>query len=36
MFLSVYNAGPPDTKYLYYPYEEGVTQKVTLLPASII
>ena len=30
------NAGPPDTKYLYYPHLEGVTQKGSLLPASIV
>ena len=30
------NAGPPDTKYLYYSHLEGVTQKGSLLPASIV
>ena len=34
--LSVINAGPPDTEYLYYPLnEEGATQKGSLLPAYI-
>ena len=34
--LSVINAGPPDTEYLYYPLNvEGVTQKGSLLPAYI-
>ena len=34
--LSVINAGPPDTEYLYYPLNmEGVTQKRSLLPAYI-
>ena len=32
--LSVVNAGPPDTEYLYYPLDvEGVTLKGSLLPA---
>ena len=32
---TVVNAGPPDTKYLYYPLDvEGVTLKGSLLPAS--
>ena len=30
------NAGPLDTKYLYYPHLEGVTRKGSLLPASIV
>ena len=30
------NAGPPDTKYLYYSHLEGVTQMGSLLPASIV
>ena len=30
------NTGPPDTKYLYYPHVENVTQKGSLLPAPII
>ena len=35
--LSVGNAGPPDTNYLYYPqYMEGITLKGSLLPACII
>ena len=34
--MSVVNAGPPDTEYLYYPLEvEGVTLKGSLLPARI-
>ena len=34
--LSVVNAGPPDTEYLYYPLDrEGVTLKGSLLPAHI-
>ena len=34
--MSVVNAGPPDTEYLYYPLEvEGVTLKGSLLPAHI-
>ena len=34
--LSVPNAGPPDTEYLYYPLDvEGVTLKGSLLPAHI-
>ena len=33
---TVFNAGPPDTEYLYYPLNvEGVTQKGSLLPAHI-
>ena len=27
---------PPDTKYLYYPYVESVTQNGSFLPAFII
>ena len=34
--FSLRNAGLPDTKYLYYPYVEGVTYKGSLLPASIM
>ena len=34
--LSVVNAGPPDTEYLYYPLDvEGVTSKGSLLQAHI-
>ena len=34
--LSVMNAGPPDTEYLYYPLNvEGITQKGSLLAAYI-
>ena len=34
--LSLVNAGPPDTEYLYYPLNvEGATQKASLLPAYI-
>ena len=34
--LSVVNAGPPNTEYLYYPLDaEGVTLKGSLLPAHI-
>ena len=34
--LSVVNAGPPDTEYLYYSLGvEGVTLKGSLLPAHI-
>ena len=34
--LSVVNAGPPDTEYLYYPLDvEGVTLKGSLLPFRI-
>ena len=34
--LSVVNAGPPDTEYLYYPlHVEGVTLNCSLLPAHI-
>ena len=34
--LFVFNAGPPDTKYLHYPLNvEGVTQKNSLLRARI-
>ena len=34
--LSVVNAGPPDTEYLYYPLDvEGVTLKGSLLVADI-
>ena len=34
--LSIVNAGPPDTEYLYYPlHVEGVTLKGSLLPANI-
>ena len=34
--LSVINAGPPDTEYLYYPQNvEGVTLNGSLLPAYI-
>ena len=29
------DAGPPDTKYLYYPHVESVTLKASLLPANI-
>ena len=31
--LSVGNAGPPDTTYLYYSHVEGVTLNGSLLPA---
>ena len=31
--LSVGNAGPPDTMYLYYSHVEGATLKGSLLPA---
>ena len=34
--LQLITAGPPVTKYLYYPHLEGVTQKGSLLPASVI
>ena len=30
--LSVGNAGPPDTTYLYYSHVEGVTLKGSFLP----
>ena len=34
--LSLVNAGPPDTEYLYYPLNvEGVTRKGSLLPAHM-
>ena len=34
--LSIVNASPPDTEYLYYPlHVEGVTMKASLLPANI-
>ena len=34
--LSIVNAGPPDTEYVYYPlHVEGVTLKGSLLPANI-
>ena len=34
--MSVANAGPPDTEYLYYPlHMEGVTLKGSLLSANI-
>ena len=34
--LSVVNAGPPDTEYLYYPLDvEGVTLKSSLFPAHV-
>ena len=29
------DAGPPDTKYLYYVHVEGVTLRGSLLPANI-
>ena len=34
--MSVVNAGPPDTEYLYYALDvEGITLKRSLLPAHI-
>ena len=30
------NASPPDTKHLDYSHLEGVTQRASLLPASIV
>ena len=35
LILSIFNTGPPDTDYLYYPLNvEGVILKGSLLPAN--